>query len=226
MLKRLCSATLWVPLSCAVVLCAAAGAEPFRFSTDAAKQQAKDEATEARNAQQIRQLVSIPCQRRLKDRRILQLIGERTATGLRTRQDRYAPLFKIIDARLQALGLKTLTQQQITQRIAQAEIDAYFKNDPDAALAASKKLAADYVLRGSISTQIGVNPVVQVKEVAVHIELTLAAADGRVLSSVEAHADSYSGVDTLQTAVALVHEQADRLVAQLYNDHCRNAAGP
>jgi hypothetical protein len=226
MLKRLCSAKIWVPLSCAGLLCAASAAEPFRFSTDAAKQRADEQAAEARNAQQIQQLVSLPCQHRLKDRRILQLIGERTASGLRTRQDRYAPLFKIIDARLQALGLKTLTQQQITQRIAQAEIDAYFKNDPDAALAASKKLAADYVLRGSISTQIGVNPVVQVHEVAVRIELALTAADGRTLSSVEAHADSYSGVDTLETAVALVREQADRLVAQLYNDYCRNAAGP
>jgi hypothetical protein len=226
MLKRLCRAILWVPLCCAGLLCAAPVGEPFRFSTDAAQERAKQEATEARNAQQIQQLVSVPCQRRLKDRRILQLIAERTASGLRTRQDRYAPLFKLIDARLQALGLKTVTQQQITQRIAQAEIDAYFKNDPDAALGAAKKLAADYILRGSISTQIGVNPAVQVHEVAVHIEMTLAAADGRVLSSVEAHADSYSGVDTLDTAVALVREQADRLVAQLYNDYCRNAAGP
>jgi hypothetical protein len=206
--------------------CAALGADPFSFSADAAKQRADDAAAQARQAQQIQQLVSVPCQRRLKDRKILQLIGERTATQLRTRQDRYASLFNIIDARLRALGLKTYTQEQIRQKIAQAEVDAYFKNDPDAALAASKRLAADYVLRGSISTTTGVNPVVQVNEVAVNIELTLSAADGRVLSTVSAHSDSYSGQDTLRTAVTLVREQADPLVAQLYNDYCRNAASP
>lgn len=225
MLKRLGSAKIWTAIVCASWLNAASGAEPFSFSADAANQRANDQAAEARRAQEIQQLVSIPCQRRLKNRRILQLIGERTATRLLTRQDRYAPLFRIIDSRLQALGLKTYTQEQIRQKIAQAEVDAYFNNDPDAALAASKKLAADYVLRGSISTRTGVNPVVQVSEVAVNIELTLSAADGRVLSTVEAHSDSYSGVDTLGTALALVREQADPLVAQLYNDYCRNADG-
>jgi hypothetical protein len=223
---RRCCAKIGLGLLGAWLACAASGAEPFRFSTDAAKERANEQADEARRAQEIQQLVSVPCQHRLKNRRILQLIGERTATQLLTRQDRYAPLFRVIDARLQALGLKTYTQEQIRQRIAQAEVDAYFKNDPDAALAASKRLAADYVLRGSISTRTGVNPLVQVNEVAVHIELTLSAADGRVLSTVEAHSDSYSGEDTLGTALKLVREQADPLVAQLYNDYCRNAATP
>ena len=109
-------------------------------------------------------------------------------------------------------------------RIAQAELDAYFKNDPDAALSASKRLGASYVLKGSITSRTGVNPVVQVHEVAVNIELTLSQVDGRVLSDVNAHADSYSGGDTLGTALTLVREQADPLVARLYNDYCREGA--
>jgi len=226
MVKRQCSSKIWASLLCASWACAAPATEPFRFSTDADKERASEEAAETRRAQEIQQLVSVPCQRRLKDRKILQLIGERTASQLLTKQDRFAALFRVIDARLQALGLKTYTQEQIRQKIAQAEVDAYFKNDPDAALAASKRLAADYVLRGSISTRTGVNPVVQVNEVAVNIELTLSAADGRVLSTVEAHSDAYSGQDTLATALKLVREQADPLVAQLYNDYCRTAAGP
>jgi hypothetical protein len=121
--------------------------------------------------------------------------------------------------------LKTYSQEQIRQRIAQAEVDAYFNNDPDTALAASKRLAAEYVMRGSISTRVRVNPVVQVNEVAVNVELTLSGADGRVLSQVDAHTDSYSGSDTLGTAFALIRAQADRMVAQLYNDYCRKAAG-
>ena len=80
-------------------------------------------------------------------------------------------------------------------------------------------------IRGTISSTANVNPVVQVNEVAVSVGLTLLAADGRVLSQVDAHADSYSGSDTLGTAVALIREQADRMVAQLYNDYCRKAAG-
>jgi hypothetical protein len=197
----------------------------FRFSTEAEKAQAAEQAEQLQQAQQIEQLVSVPCQHTVKNRRILQLVAERNKDGWQTHQEQYGPFFQVIDARLRALGLKTYTQEQIRQRIAQAEVDAYFNNDPDAALAASKRLAADYVIRGTISSTANVNPVVQVNEVAVSVGLTLSAADGRVLSQVDAHADSYSGSDTLATAVALIREQADRMVAQLYNDYCRKAAG-
>ena len=37
-----------------------------------------------------------------------------------------------------ALGLRTYTPEEIRSQIAQAEIDAYFRNDPDAALSASR----------------------------------------------------------------------------------------
>jgi hypothetical protein len=48
----------------------------------------------------------------------------------------------------------------------------------------------------------------------------LSGVDGRTLSQVSAHTASYSGSDTLRTAVALVNEQADQLVAQLASDYC------
>ena len=115
------------------------------------------------------------------------------------------------------------TPQQIKASIAQAEIDAYFKNDPDAALAASKKLGANFVLSGTISSRAGVNAIVQVNEVAVNIDMTLSGLDGRTVSQVGAHTDSYSGSDMLRTAAALVNEQADRLVAQLASDYCRQS---
>jgi hypothetical protein len=117
--------------------------------------------------------------------------------------------------------LMIYTPQQIKAGIAQAEIDAYFRNDPDAALAASKKLGANFVLSGTISSRAGVNAVVQVNEVAVNIDMTLSGLDGRTVSQVGAHTDSYSSSDTLRTAVALVNEQADRLIAQLASDYCR-----
>jgi hypothetical protein len=197
----------------------------FSFSAEADKARAAEQAEQLRQAQQIDQLVSVPCQQRLKNRAILQLVAERTTDRWRTTQDRYGPFFQVIDARLRALGLKTYTQEQIRQRIAQAEVDAYFNNDPDAALAASKRLGADYVMRGIIDTRAALNPVVGVHEVTVNIKLTLTGTDGRILSQVGAHGDSFSGEDTLGMALTLVREQADRLVAQLYNDYCRKAAG-
>jgi hypothetical protein len=225
--------TLWTPILAAMLAafcccCGAAfgsaAADTFSFSSEAAKAQAKDQADAANQAQMVRRLVSVPCQQRLKNRKILLLIGERTGDAWLASQDRYAPMLRVIESRLKALGLKTYTQQQIKADIAQAEVDAYFRNDPDAALAASKRLGASYILRGSITSQAGVNPVVQVNEVAVNVDLTLSGVDGRVLSDVSSHSDSYSGSDTLGTALALVREQADPLVAQLYNDYCRDGS--
>ena len=165
-------------------------------------------------------VVSDACRSRLKSRRILFLVAEQQGDQWLTAQDQFQPLLQIIDSRLRDLGFMIYTPAQIKASIAQAEIDAYFKNDPDAALAASKKLGADFVLRGAISSRAGVNAVVQVNEVAVSIDMTLSGVDGRTLSQVGAHTDSYSGADTLRTAVALVNEQADRLVAQLAADYC------
>jgi hypothetical protein len=204
---------------------ATSSADNFSFSAEADKAKQEEQAEAANRAEAMRQLVSAPCQQRLKNQRIVVLIAERTGDQWLTSQDRYGPLFRVIELRLKALGLKTYTQQQIKADIAQAEVDAYFKNDPDGALAASKKLGANYVLRGSISSRTGVNSVVQVNEVTVNIDLTLSAVNGSVLSDVARHADSYSGSDTLSTALALVREQADPLVAQLYNDYCRGSAG-
>jgi hypothetical protein len=204
-------------------LCAmTAAADQFNFSAEAAKDQQKADADAAARAQSIQALVSVPCRQRLKDQRILLLVGEQASGRWQAAQDRYGQFIRVIDTRLKGLGLKPYTQQEIKASIAQAEIDAYFKNDPDAALSASKQLGASYILKGSITTRTGINPVVGVNEVDVNIDLTLSAADGRVLSDVSAHSGSYSGSDTLGTALDLVKEQADTLVAQLYNDYCHD----
>lgn len=189
----------------------AAQAENFHFPPRA----------EATTDSAIAAPVTDACRRQLKSRRILLLVGELQGDQWLTAQSRYTPLLQIIDTRLRALGFQIYSPEQIKASIAQGEIDAYFKNDPDAALGASKRLGANFVLRGAISSQAGVNPVVQVNEVSVHLDMTLAALDGRTISDVSARADSYSGSDTLHTALALVKEQADRLVAQLANDYCR-----
>jgi hypothetical protein len=194
--------------------------EPFSFSKDAEQERAAAQA----EADAVATLVSVPCQQRLKDRKILLLIAERTESDFDANQDRYGPHFRAIESRLRALGLRPYTQEQIRAQIAQAEVDAYFRNDPDAAIAASRRLAAHFVLRGDILTMASVNPVLGINEVAVSIGLALSdARTGRVLSEVTARSEAFSGADPLGTALELVQRQANVLVARIYNDFCQNA---
>jgi hypothetical protein len=188
----------------------------FRFSDEGKK----TEQQEADRAQRLQQLVSAPCQARLKSQRILLLVAEESEGARQTAQDRYTPLISLIDARLKALGLKTYTQEQIRHEIAQAEIDAYFNNDPDRALAASKRLAARYILRGEIVSKRSLDSQLGLNAVAIDLSFTLAAANGHTLSQVSSHSESYSGHDTLAMALTLVREQADEIVGQLYHDYC------
>jgi hypothetical protein len=190
----------------------------FKFSDDEQQAAAEDAARRDR----IAQLVSVPCRERIKGQKIMTVIAERTGNGLfNVTQSRYGPHFQAINRRLRALGLKTYTQEEIRAQIAQAELEAYFRNDPDAALAASRKLGASFILRGLISTQASINPVLRIPEVTVTMGFTLTGANGRIISDASARAESYSGSDTLGMALTLVNEQADELVAQLYNDFCR-----
>ncbi len=81
------------------------------------------------------------------------------------------------------------------------------------------------MLRGDILTLASVNPVLGINEVAVSFGLTLSdARTGRLLSEVGAKSEAFSGTDTLGTALELVRQQADPLVARIYNDFCQNAA--
>jgi hypothetical protein len=83
------------------------------------------------------------------------------------------------------------------------------------------------VLRGEISTVTGVNAVAGIDEVTVNFDLALTdAKNGRLLSQVDARSESFSGTDTLGTALGLVKKEADPLVARIYNDFCRNAGSP
>jgi hypothetical protein len=62
-----------------------------------------------------------------------------------------------------------------------------------------------------------------VNQVSVNMGFTLAGANGRIISDVEAGSSSYSGMDVARMALTLVNEQADEVVARLYADYCTNA---
>jgi len=197
-------------------------AQDFRFSDPPDDSAAREAA--ARD-ERIAQDLSAPCRADLKNKKIMVIIGERESSGvIEAQQQNYGPHYRAINRRLQALGLRTYTPEQIRAQIAQAELDAYFKNDPDAALSASRRLGASFVLRGLISSEAMRNPMMQVNQVSVNMGFTLTASNGRVISDTDATASSYAGADVRRMAQTLIDEHADEVVAKLYGDYCRNAS--
>jgi len=198
-----------------------AHAQGFKFSTEPDPAlKAEEDAKQDRIARDL----STPCRADLKGKKIMLVIGEVQGNGMvSAQQQNYGQHFQAINARLRSLGLTTYTPEEIRKQIAQAEIDAYFRNDPNAALAAAKRLGASFVLRGLISSQSMMNPLIPVNQVSVNMGFTLSGSNGKIISDVQANSSSYSGVDTSRMALTLVNEQADEVVARLYADYCTNA---
>ena len=199
-----------------------AQAQGFKFSNPDADAQAQAKAQAQREALTDAQL-STPCRDRIKNRKIMVLIGQETNGVIAAGQAPFSRHVEAVNTRLQSLGLKTYTPEQIRKQIAQEEIDAYFKNDPDRALSAARRMAAQYVLRGVIASRAVRNPMVNVNQVSVNLDFTLTDAAGRPVSSAAASNASYAGSDTSGMALTLIEERADQVVAQLYSDYCRNA---
>jgi hypothetical protein len=199
-----------------------AGAQGFKF------EQPNDAAAKAEEAAKQDRIIwelSTPCRADLKGRKIMLIIGEMQSNGfIAAQQQNYGPHYQAINTRLRDLGLLTFSPDEIRRQIAQAEIDAYFKNDPDAALSAAKRLGASFILRGLISAQSVPSIIANVNTVTVSFAFTLTGGNGRIISNVTASSSSYSGTDVSRMALTLVNEQIDEVVAKLYGDYCRNAA--
>jgi hypothetical protein len=212
--------TQWRRLSAVLLLSAVmplvAGAQGFKFSNeDKAQGEAKAERQKRIDAQ-----LSTPCRDRIKNRKIVVLIGEDINGVVQAKQAAFSPHFDAINARLQNLGLRTYTQEEIRKQVAQAEIDAYFKNNPDAALSAARRLAANYALKGLISSRAMRNPMMPVNQVAVSMQFVLTGADGKRVAQADAQSQSYSGADVQGMALTLINEQAEEVVAKLYSEYC------
>lgn len=197
-----------------------AAAQGFKFSQpdDSAKME------EAARQDRIAYELSTPCRADLKGKKIMVIIGEEQSNGyIFAVQENYGRHYQAINVRLRSLGLRTFTPEEIRAQIAQAEIDAYFKNNPDAALSAARRLGASFILRGLITSQATRNPMIRVNQVEVSMGFTLSGSNGRIISDVAANSSSYAGANVAQMALTLVNEQADEVVARLYGDYCRNA---
>ncbi|MES2949257.1 MAG: hypothetical protein V4858_12025 [Pseudomonadota bacterium] len=207
-----------IVLFATATLCSGASfAQGFKFSNE----DNADKAQEAETQAKVQALLASPCRSKIKNQKIMVLIGESRNGYIQAAQSSYGGHFDALNARLNNLGLKTVTQAQIKAQVAQAEIDAYFKNDADAALSASKRLSAQYVLRGLITSNTGYNRIVRVNQVSIRMHFTLTDASGRTLSQASAENESYAGMDTSGMALTLINEKADEVVAQLYSDYCR-----
>ena len=172
----------WAILLVCAVGVSAAQAQGFKFSAEDESEKAKDAEQQAN----VNAMLQTPCRNKIKNQKIVVLIGENRNGAINAGQGAFSPHFDAINSRLKALGLRTFTQAQIRQQVAQAEIDAYFKNDPDAAISASKRLAAQYILRGLISTQAGRNAIINVNQVNINMNFTLTGANGRMISQASA----------------------------------------
>jgi hypothetical protein len=207
--------------SWAVVL--AAHAQGFKFSDPAPEAQA-EAAAQAQRQNRVWDQLDTPCRNRVKNRKIMVLIGEEKNGYVSASQSSFGRHVDAINNRLKALGLNTYSAAQIRSQIAQEEIDAYFKNDPDRALSASKRMAAQYVLRGVIASQATRNAIVNVNQVNVNMNFTLTDGGGRPVAYASATNASYAGSDVSGMALTLIEERADEVVAKLYSDYCRNAS--
>jgi hypothetical protein len=211
-------------LIAALVPLGAAAQSGFKFSEDQERSAREQAAAESARQQRIATNLSTPCRDAIRNKKIMLIIGEQQSNGyVLAQQQNYGPHYQVINARLRGLGLRTFTPEEIRKQIAQAEIDAYFKNDPDAALSASRRLGASFVLRGLITSQATVNPVLRVNQVSVGMGFSLASSNGKNISDASAAAASYAGPDVRAMALTLLNEQADEVVSKLYSDYCRNA---
>lgn len=210
--------SLALPLVAGVAL-----GQGFKFSNPDPDEQAA-RAQQAAREDRIAYDLSTPCRADLKGKKIMVVIGERRSNGyVDAEQQNYGPVFDAINNRLRGLGLRTYTPEEIRAQVAQAEIDAYFKNNPDLALSAAKRLGASFVLRGLITSEATMNNIIAVNQVAVTMGFTLTGSNGRLVSEAGASSASYAGANVTQMALTLVNEQADEVVARLYGDYCRNA---
>ena len=207
----------------ATVLAATAHAQGFKFSDPDPAQKAEKDAQDKRQSD-VQGMLATPCRDKIKNQKIMVVIAENRDGAVSANQAVYNTHVSALNDRLQAVGLRTFTPAQIKAQVAQAEINAFFKNDPDAAISASRRMAAQYILRGVISSSTHKNAIVNVNQVSIGMKFTLTGANGKVISQASAKNESYAGHDVSGMALTLVEESADDMVARLYSDHCKMAA--
>ena len=207
----------------AAVLTVSAQAQGFKFSDPDPVDKADKDAQDKRQTE-VQGMLATPCRDKIKNQKIMVVIAENRDGAISANQAVYNTHVSALNDRLQSVGLRTFTPAQIKAHVAQAEINAFFKNDPDAAISASRRMAAQYILRGVISSSTHRNAILNVNQVSIGMKFTLTGANGKMISQASAKNESYAGHDVAGMALTLVEESAEDVVAKLYSDHCKLAA--
>ena len=195
-------------------------AHAFSFSEEEEKERNEERKAAQRYQQQA--YVSDACKAKLKNKKIAFIIGETHVDGqiYPVIHENYGTHFQIINQRLRQFGMKTYTEQEINNQIAQEEIASVLNNDPDAAVTAAKRLGANYILRGTIHSRSNFNYVARANEVFVNMAFTLSNSSGRTVADAMAGGDSWAGSDTLSVSLGIVRDNAAQIVGKLYRDYC------
>ena len=90
-----------------------------------------------------------------------------------------------------------------------------------AGLRVSTSGAADYVLRGTVSSQASANRLIALNEVSVNAAISVAAANGQLVASHVSREESYAGSDLSAAYLEVVAAQTTALAGQIYGDLCR-----
>ncbi len=141
-------------------------------------------------------------------------------TGQKTGLAAYKQILNEFNAGFSRLGLTTATAEEINEQIAQEEQEAFLNNDLDAALSASSRLGAKYMIQGNISTTLNTNRMVDVDEIFITVSLFLVDRKGKRLSTATVSDSSYTDANIAESVGLLITEKADSIVATLFSPIC------
>jgi hypothetical protein len=169
----------------------------------------------------LHSLAKLPleCRKRVHNKKVLVLVDERYADEYHMVQEDYGSLVGIISFQLQAFGLRTFTNTEQRQYLADLRARDYFTASDTVSV--PLPLDTDFILRGVIRSIVAENPILKINEVHMDIWMDLREPYGRILADATTPTSSYAGMNTLSMAMELVKEEADDLLAQLFEDYCK-----
>ena len=172
---------------------AAAHGQGFKFSQPDDTERAAQAAREDRIAYEL----STPCRADLKGKKIM--VDHRRAAGQRLRHCPAAELRPALpgDQRAAALARPAHVHARGDQarRSRRPRSTRISRTIPTWRLSAAKRLGASFVLRGLITSEATMNPIIAVNQVSVSMGFTLTGSNGRIISDVGANAASYAGAN-------------------------------
>lgn len=213
---------LRIPLAVWLLLLLPAAAFSFSFSEHEKQEQQTTQYQQQAKQDRIAELLATPCARRLKNSTVAFVLLQEHQQGFMIRhgsQDR--SIYAVINGQLSRLGLRTLSPQQITARIAAAETEAFLANDMDAAASAAQRLQARFFIKGQIITKHSLNQVLGIDELSLSLLLSLSNAEGRTISHIQVSDTVFSDSNVTAALLKLVEEQGEDAVARLYRDFCQ-----